>query len=122
MIRYLCINNMLQSLRDLERPQGRPGGVEVPGLPGLLLLASLANQPGGAPHGGDQAARHLFQTDVEYECNARCSQQMLRTRHLPGFTMAVKETIDPTTATKKYKLLDLIGSYLLPYLYSFGIL
>ena len=47
---------------------------------------------------------------------------MLRTRHLPGFTMAVKETIDPTTATKKYKLLDLIESYLLPCSYSFGIL
>ena len=104
---------MLEPVGDLEGAKGSPGGVEVPGLPGLLLLASLANQPGGAPHGRDQAARHLFQTGVEYECNARCSQQMLRTRHLPGFTMAVKETIE--TATKKYKLLDLIESYLLPY-------
>ena len=30
---------------------------------------------------------------AEYEWNARCRQQMRKTRHLSGFTMAVKETI-----------------------------
>ena len=47
---------MLEPVRDLEGAKGSGGGVEVPGgLPGLLL-AGLAHQPRGAPHGGDQAA------------------------------------------------------------------
>ena len=70
---------MLEPVRDLEGAKGSCGGVEVPGgLPGLLL-AGLAHQPRGAPHGGDQAARHPCQTVIgdwtEYdECNGSCSQ------------------------------------------------
>ena len=30
---------------------------------------------------------------AEYKCNAGCSQPKPTTRHLPGVTMAVKETI-----------------------------
>ena len=54
---------MLEPVRDLEGPKGSPGGVEVPGLPGLLL-AGPAHQPGGGSHGGDQAARHPRQTVI----------------------------------------------------------
>ena len=54
---------MLEPVGDLEGAKGSPGGVEVPGLLGLLL-GGPAHQPGGAPHGGDQAARHPRQTVI----------------------------------------------------------